>query len=105
MPRRLTASSGCLQKGASSESRFSMRSPQWVYESSKCHWAKVRGFLSTIRALCAIRPVDIETHEQALDLIERHRFSVYDGLIVAAAIRAGCRTLHSEDLHHGQRIE
>jgi predicted nucleic acid-binding protein len=33
---------------------------------------------------------------------ERYRLSWYDSLIVAAAQRAGCDRLYSEDLQHGQ---
>ena len=29
----------------------------------------------------------------------------YDALIVAAALLAGCRTLHSEDMQHGQVVD
>lgn len=36
---------------------------------------------------------------------ERYNFSHWDSMIVAAAIEAGCSTLYSEDLHHGQVIE
>jgi len=35
----------------------------------------------------------------------RYRFSFYDSLIVAAALDAGCKTLYSEDLQQGQRID
>ena len=62
-------------------------------------------FTATIRAVCAVKPVDIETHELGLNLAERHRFSIYDGLIVAAALRAGCSLLYTEDLHDGQTVE
>ncbi len=65
----------------------------------------LREILATIRDVCAVRPLDVETHERGLDLAERYRFSIYDSLIVAAALRAGCATLYSEDLHHGQTIE
>ena len=44
-------------------------------------------------------------YQRALDVQGRWRFSFYDSLIVAAALAAGCRTLLSEDLKHGQRIE
>jgi predicted nucleic acid-binding protein len=67
--------------------------------------SEIREVLSTIRAICAVKPLDIETHELALDMAERHRFSIYDGLIVAAAVRAGCTVLYTEDLQHGQMIE
>jgi len=48
--------------------------------------------LATMRAVCAVKPVDIETHDLGLNLTERHRFSIYDGLIIAAALRAGATT-------------
>ncbi len=44
-------------------------------------------------------------YRRGLDVRARYGFSVYDSLIVAAALDAGCRTLYSEDLQHGQRIE
>lgn len=44
-------------------------------------------------------------YQRALDIQERHRFSFYDSLIVAAALQEGCTRLYSEDLQHGQRIE
>lgn len=42
---------------------------------------------------------------RALDVQQRWRFGFYDSLIVAGAMAAGCRTLLSEDLQHGQRLE
>ena len=41
---------------------------------------------------------------RALDVQARWRFSFYDSLIVAGAMAAGCRTLLSEDLQHGQSL-
>jgi predicted nucleic acid-binding protein len=66
---------------------------------------EVREVLSTVRLFCDVRPVSTETHDLALDLVERYGFSIYDGLIVAAALLAKCRILYSEDMQHGQRIE
>ena len=51
--------------------------------------AEVRDVLSTIRAACSVRPIDIETHELGLEIEERWRVSLYDSLIIAAATRAG----------------
>ena len=65
----------------------------------------IREILSTIRAVCIVKPLDIETHELGLDMAERLRFSIYDALIVAAAVRAGCAILYTEDLQQGQVIE
>jgi predicted nucleic acid-binding protein len=67
--------------------------------------AEIREILSTIRAVCAVVPLDIETHGLGLDIAERHRFSTYDALIVAAAVRAGCTIFYTEDLQQGQVIE
>lgn len=67
--------------------------------------AEIRRTLQNIRALCLVRPVDIETHELGLGIAERYRFHIFDSLIVAAALRAGCTTLYTEDLHHGQVVD
>jgi predicted nucleic acid-binding protein len=45
--------------------------------------AEIREILSTIRAVCIVKPLDIDTHELGLDMAERYGFSIYDGLIVA----------------------
>lgn len=42
--------------------------------------------------------------EQAWQIEDRHGFSWWDSLIVAAAIGQGCIILLTEDLHHGQII-
>ena len=47
----------------------------------------------------------ISFYKRGLEIQSRYRFSFYDSLIVSAALEAGCKTLYSEDLQHGQRIE
>lgn len=44
-------------------------------------------------------------YHRALDVQGRWHFGFYDSLIVAAALMAGCRTLLSEDLQHGQKLD
>jgi len=75
--------------------------------SRKLHMpiAEIRECLEPIRSICSVVPVAEDTHERALALAERYELSIYDALIVAAALLAGCETLYSEDLQHGQRIE
>lgn len=46
-----------------------------------------------------------ELYNRGIAIQARYQFSFYDSLIVAAALEAGCSTLYSEDLQHGQRIE
>jgi len=65
----------------------------------------IRDILSTIRAVCIVKPLDIDTHELSLDMTERYGFSIYDGLIVAAAVRAECSVLYTEDMQRGQVID
>lgn len=67
--------------------------------------AEIKLILSTIRSICTVKPLDVETHELGLDLAERYRYSIYDCFILAAALRAGSSTLYSEDFQHGQRVE
>ena len=38
-------------------------------------------------------------------IAERHGWNIYDALVVAAALQAGCTTLYSEDLQDGQIID
>jgi predicted nucleic acid-binding protein len=47
----------------------------------------------------------VDTHDQALRIAERYGFQIYDSLIVAAALEAGCTTLYSEDMQDGQSID
>jgi predicted nucleic acid-binding protein len=47
----------------------------------------------------------IETHKRALSIAERYGLSIYDALIVSAALLAGCTMLYSEDMQDGQIID
>ena len=49
-------------------------------------------------------PLDGSTLEQAWAAQDIHRLSFWDALIVAAAKRADCEHLLSEDLRHGQDL-
>lgn len=66
---------------------------------------EVREVLKPVRALCRVIPLTEEIHELGLRIAERYRFSVYDSMIVAAALTGGCETLLSEDLQDGFVID
>ena len=68
-------------------------------------WAEIREVLETIRAVCLIEPISLETHDRGLILSERYGFSIYDSMILASALLAGCNVLFTEDLQHGQSID
>ena len=68
-------------------------------------WTETHAFLSTVRALLTIAPLTGEGHDTGLALAERHGISIHDAMIVAAALRAGCDRLWSEDMRDGLVIE
>ena len=67
-------------------------------------WADTHAFLDAIRGLLTVHPLSLEVHETALHVAERYGFSIYDALIAASALHAGCDTLWSEDLQHGMTL-
>lgn len=67
-------------------------------------YPEIRDVLKIIRRVCKIESITLETHELGLQVAERYGFSVYDSLIIAAALIAECETLYSEDLQSGQVI-
>lgn len=69
-------------------------------------WHEVREALAAIRVVCKpVVPIDVALHDDALRLAERHGFSIYDALIIAAALYADCSTLFSEDMQDGMVID
>ena len=67
--------------------------------------AEINEFLALIRSLCPVEPLTVDTHNKGLYIAARYRFNVYDSMIVAAALIAGCKVLYSEDMQNGQLIE
>lgn len=67
-------------------------------------YSEIRDALTIIRRVCKVESMTLQTHELGLQIAERYGFSVYDSLIIAAALIAECGTLYSEDLQNGQVI-
>lgn len=66
-------------------------------------WRDVEAVLSDAKAAFTdALPLTIDTHDAAFALARDHGLSVYDALIVASALEAGCDTLYSEDMQHGR---
>lgn len=69
-------------------------------------WVKIRDALATIQLLCfPVVPLTLDVHQNGLRLAQRYKISLYDAMIVSAALEAGCDKLYSEDLQHGLVIE
>jgi predicted nucleic acid-binding protein len=62
-------------------------------------------YLTTVlRPLLAIN-ASPALYFKALQILEKHRTSWYDSLIVAAALEGKCEKIYSEDFQHGRKIE
>lgn len=67
-------------------------------------WTEIREVLQPIKQICTIVPVTHATHEQGLDIAQHYGYSIYDALILSAALQAQGTLLYTEDMQHGQTI-
>jgi len=69
-------------------------------------WPEIEQARAAIRTLCPIvRPLTMATHDAARRLAQDTGHTIYDALVLAAALEAGCDTLLSEDMQHGQVLD
>jgi len=68
-------------------------------------WAEAGEFLGGIRAICEVHDLTVDVHDAGRALGERYGFSVYDSMIVAAALVSGCSRIYSEDMQDGLLVE
>lgn len=69
-------------------------------------WDEIQEGLDALKTLLGQpRPLTVDVHEAAIPIARDYAFSFYDSLIIAAALKAGCSILYSEDLQQGQKIE
>jgi predicted nucleic acid-binding protein len=68
-------------------------------------WDDTHALLDMLRGLLTVYPLSVEIHEMGLRLAERYGFSIYDAMIAASALHAGCDTLLSEDMQHGMALD
>jgi predicted nucleic acid-binding protein len=72
----------------------------------KLGWEELDRSLHAVTVLCGrAASITVDTHMIAVKLSARYSFRVYDSLVVASAIEAGCTTLYTEDLPDGQQID
>jgi predicted nucleic acid-binding protein len=58
-----------------------------------------------LRGLLTVHPLTLEVHITGLALAERYGLAIYDALIAASALHAGCDRLWSEDMQHGMVLQ
>ena len=77
-----------------------------LYGKLRFSWEEVSLAVEKVLILCPNpKPLTVETHLHSLQLSAKYRFSIWDSLIIAAALEARCTMLYTEDLQHGQTVE
>ena len=104
-PGKAEIAEGLLRQGGTLSVQVLTEFADVAQRKYRSPWSDILDALTLIRGLCVVRDITIETHVRGLAISRRHGFRVYDGMIIAAAILAGCKTLFSEDMHNGQVIE
>ena len=66
---------------------------------------RLLGIVESFYSRCDVVVPDVATHRVANRLRQSNGFSYWDSMIVAAALSAGCATLYSEDMQHGQVVD
>jgi predicted nucleic acid-binding protein len=68
-------------------------------------WERIEEILDETREL--LEPpvaLTVSIHELGLAIARRYKYTIYDSLLIAAALEAGCNILYSEDMQDGQTI-
>ena len=72
----------------------------------KFSWEKIaRASLDLSETAEAVVSTQLDDHQQSLRLADRHDLQIFDALMLALALRAGCQTFYSEDMHPGLVID
>ncbi|HTV69920.1 MAG TPA: PIN domain-containing protein [Rhizobiaceae bacterium] len=68
-------------------------------------WDETVEFVAAFRNWLHVIPLTEQIHDDGIRLARRYQLSVYDGMIVAAAIDADCTVLYSEDMQNGMIVD
>ena len=65
-------------------------------------WHDISNAIEELLLSCTLfEPVTAEVHAAGRMIAEQHRLRIFDAMLVATALKAGCDTFVSEDLHAG----
>ena len=53
----------------------------------------------------SVVPSDVRLVRAAIEMSMQHQLSIWDAMVIEAALRGGANTLYTEDLTHGQRFD
>ena len=72
----------------------------------KMSWPETLLAIGRVEALATtVRSTELQDFRAALSIAQRYHLSIYDALMLAMALRAGCTTFYSEDMHSGLVID
>ena len=103
--QKITKVRGILAQGGTISVQILNEIANVARRKMRMEWAETIAFVERFRLLLTVVPLTQQIHEDGLRLAERYRLSVYDGMVVAAALQTGCSVLLSEDMHHGLKVE
>jgi predicted nucleic acid-binding protein len=81
---------------------------EFVNVARRKHRLEISDIRPVLEDLCEVldvAPLTLEIHKAGIGIIERHKLSTYDAMIVAAALQSGCDTLLSEDMQDGLVVD
>ena len=61
--------------------------------------------VSEVLNSCQLINTSVSAYKQSFELVKRYDFQVFDAIIVASALNAGCRILFSEDMQDNLVVE
>ena len=73
---------------------------KWKYPK-----AQLGLIVSEILDSCLLMSTSTRAYKNSFELIKKYDFQVFDSIIIASALEAGCTILYSEDMHNGLIIE
>ncbi|MEK7811513.1 MAG: PIN domain-containing protein [Pseudomonadota bacterium] len=71
----------------------------------KMTWEEIDAVLLAVKAACEVVPLTLVSHEKAVQISKRYQLSIYDAHICASAILSGAKTVWSEDMQDGMKID
>jgi predicted nucleic acid-binding protein len=69
-------------------------------------WSEIEKSTASILDMCSLPlAITLKTHQAAFKISKRYDYKIYDAMVLASAIEAGCAVLFTEDMQDGQKIE
>lgn len=71
---------------------------------SRRTWDEIEEIITTLCAVCEVVPLTQAVQASARAIAALTGYTIYDAQILAAAAKAGCAIVWSEDMQHGHRL-